>query len=495
MKKNKAQSLNMFSKVGIFAGSFLVTALAVYFYSPVIRTNATSSYNTTDQQELQVGIFVTPYIGISLDKEEVDISALPDSFASGNVNVYVATNSYLGHTLTIEDADANTSMMHDNPSVTTQIRSNYEGTKTSSTMEVENWGFSLNATDFYSMPPNGISTLINKTNAASPENPGYDTKTVSFGAKVGMDTISGTYTDVVIFTAYVNTQDGLFYIEENGEDVRVPIYTLGGTTANMQNFDCERVPMGQIVNTTDLRDSNVYSVGRLADGKCWMRQNLRLTNYTLTPEDSNVAENFVLKASDMSGFELSQEDLDANVMNDAVYYLDGNNGAYYSWYAATAGSIEAYNDEVNGSFIGTLQYSVCPKGWHMPDYEDYENLFYIVDPTQLSSGGGSVVERSGVSYPYISLDYTLLNLYLSGFLQNGIFNEVGEAGLIWMPDTYYYKESPYMLETYKLNIVGGEDGFATLQGKDENYGVGLPVRCVTGSTINKYQRVEEGGSF
>ena len=101
------------------------------------------------------------------------------------------------------------------------------------------------------------------------------------------------------------------------------------------------------------------------------------------------------------------------------------------------------------------------------------------------------MEKTVASYPYISLDYTLLNLYLSGSIRNGTFDQVGEAGLIWMPDTYY-EESPYMLETYKLNIVGGEDGFATLQSKDENYGVGLPVRCVTGSTINKYQHVEEG---
>ena len=473
----KYQHLDLISKVGIFAGSLLATSLAVYFYSPAIKTHAYNNESRSGASDsIQVGVFVDPYIGIAVDKETLELSAAPNTFVSGPVDVYVTTNSYLGHTLTIEDVDSNTNLVHENANIQDAFTSAFDGAKTSSTMADKNWGFSVDGMNFYKIPVHGMSTLINKTDDSSPEDPGYDTKTVNFGAKVSMNSTSGTYSDIVLFTAYVNTQDGNVYETVNGEKVRVPVYKMGGTTQNMQNFDCELMEIGQTLNTTDLRDGNVYSVGRLPDGKCWMRQNLRLTDYTLTPEDSDVTSNFVLKASNISDFDVDEFD-NSNPRNNAVYYKDNNYGAYYSWYTATVGSVDVEAPLGSSTSGGTLQSSVCPKGWRLVN--DYE--FYYLANAMNPDSGGTVERSTSSSWYYIPDDYQLLNLTPSGVVENGT---------LYLDST----ESDFHTSDFDVNSdrnVISSDMLHTSSDLEKTninyanrvYGQGLPVRCLTGIGI------------
>ena len=110
-------------------------------------------------------------------------------------------------------------------------------------------------------------------------------------------------------------------------------------------------------NLTDTRDNNTYTVSKLADGKCWMTQNLRIAGKTLTSTDSDVTSNYTIPTSSMSGF----------YNNDvASVYMDSTYGGYYSWPAATAGtgttalSIEGQNAPA----------SICSKGWRLPTGDD-----------------------------------------------------------------------------------------------------------------------------
>ena len=117
---------------------------------------------------------------------------------------------------------------------------------------------------------------------------------------------------------------------------------------------CDSVAIGTETILTDIRDNNTYTVAKLADGKCWMTQNLRITgdsikaglNKTITEYDSNVSVNFTVPSSEAW--------TDTSVTGNHVYY--GNKvlyGAYYTWYTATAGT----------EGIG---YDVCPKEWRLP---------------------------------------------------------------------------------------------------------------------------------
>ncbi|MBQ3309917.1 InlB B-repeat-containing protein, partial [Candidatus Saccharibacteria bacterium] len=73
-----------------------------------------------------------------------------------------------------------------------------------------------------------------------------------------------------------------------------PKNTATSTNTNA-NFSADNVPQRTL---SDTRDSKTYVVRKLADGNCWMVQNLRLVgSRTLTPSDSDVTSNFVLPAS------------------------------------------------------------------------------------------------------------------------------------------------------------------------------------------------------
>ena len=73
----------------------------------------------------------------------------------------------------------------------------------------------------------------------------------------------------------------------------------------------------------DTRDSNTYTVSKLADGKCWMTQNLRIINKTLTPTDSDVTSNYTIPASSINGFSSS---------DTSNAYIDSDGGFLYLVY-------------------------------------------------------------------------------------------------------------------------------------------------------------------
>ena len=105
----------------------------------------------------------------------------------------------------------------------------------------------------------------------------------------------------------------------------------------------------------DIRDSNSYTIAKLADGNCWMTQNLRLTGRrTLTSANSNVSSNWTLPAANTS--------FPTSCVNTAYNMSSGNTtyGNYYNWYAATAGTGTCSMSSGNASS------SICPKGWRLP---------------------------------------------------------------------------------------------------------------------------------
>ena len=101
----------------------------------------------------------------------------------------------------------------------------------------------------------------------------------------------------------------------------------------------------------DTRDSKTYTVKKLADGRCWMTDNLRLKNYTLKASDSNVTSDGFVVPNQASG----------TSYNTSYVFDSGSTdyGVYYSWYAATAGAGMQ-------SQTGDTSTSVCPKGWRLP---------------------------------------------------------------------------------------------------------------------------------
>ena len=417
---------NTLRNTAIFSGSLLLALVATYAYSPVISTHATGA-----EAGPKASVNVGTAIAISLDKSELALQANINSFVQGTVTATVSTNSQYGYTVVLEDADDDTSMNHVSSLISDEITSTFAGAKTSSTMPDNSWGYSTDTTNFNAVPAFGSPVILGKRTNLMPTT--SESISVDFGAKVGMIT-SGRYKDVVLFTAYVNGSDG---------DPLIPVHTANGGT--MQDFECSTLAnIHDSTTLTDSRDGSTYTVRKLKDGRCWMTENLRIANRTLTPADSNVTSNFEVPASDISS-------ITYGATNAA--YLDSTYGGYYNFYTATAG----WGTESATS--GNSPQDICPKGWRLPtggvfgEYTALSNAYE--NSAELMKG------KPGFNFP--------------GHIENGVMDEKDKRGEFWSssPRTNGNYSASYaeVLEIYysynSVSVTGG--GY-------KKYG--FPIRCI-----------------
>lgn len=171
---------------------------------------------------------------------------------------------------------------------------------------------------------------------------------------------------------------------------------------------CSSLNIGAVTALTDQRDNDTYAVAKLADGKCWMIENLRLdntgTNNTTgtlaqgynssfiglaNPEapwaNNNTAANSLyttetgvsgkqtISGSNLdyrfprynnqntnSRVDLADPDIDINIYAYENIYSYGN---YYTWSAAIADT----TDYASGNHSNA---SICPTGWQIPLGDD-----------------------------------------------------------------------------------------------------------------------------
>ena len=189
---------------------------------------------------------------------------------------------------------------------------------------------------------------------------------------------------------------------------------------------------------TDTRDNNTYTVSKLADGKCWMTQNLRIAGKTITPADSNVTANYAIPASADSGF---------NTFDVPRAYVDPTYGGYYNFHTATAG-VGRYSSSTEGENITS---SICPKGWRLPTSYRSDSDFHLLYNKYNSSS-------RLLSAP--------VNFTLSGLASNlaggQILNNVGSTGFYASSTVYNANDSytltlnnttvnPALKNSYKIN--------------------------------------------
>lgn len=358
ISRNLNKKPTALKNVGIFSLSFAVAASALYLYSPVIKTHAEESASA------DVNLNVAETMSFRLDKEVVSLKMDPNTFASGSLNAIASTNSQYGYTISVEDVDDSSDLVHVNSEIKTAIKSDFLGPKTASEMADNTWGFSLNNTDYYGMPINGNPVAIKRTNTQMTAD--EESTNISFGTKAG-NLISGKYSDKVLFTMYVNGQDG----KPSGVDPVDPGVDPNSDPTTMQGFKCSSLANeGDTASLRDVRDDKVYSVKKLADGNCWMTQNLAIGGnepITLNSSNSDVSDNFTLPASATSSGSLGYDkDTAALFVHSRESY-----GAIYNWYTAVAGSATE-----TSLTSGAASASICPKGWRLPNggYSDSSEL-------------------------------------------------------------------------------------------------------------------------
>ena len=219
------------------------------------------------------------------------------------------------------------------------------------------------------------------------------------------------------------------------------------SAGNLQNWTgCSSMNIGDVTALTDQRDNDTYAVAKLADGKCWMIENLRLdydANFTeslsqgfgksttygnfiglATPETAKFANNTIANSIYYSGTQSDTATIDINTTgypgyrmpryrndntntdsttnpNTTVTNMTGTNqnvysyGNYYTWSAALANTI--YYDssttiDADGKTSETVNTSLCPAGWKLPrggdKYKSIEatNDFWSLIVTGINNG-------------------------------------------------------------------------------------------------------------
>ena len=418
---------------------FGFTILSVF--APIFGSNATN--NSTQELAAEVN----PVISLSAPTE-LSFNINPTAtgvFDSKELTVNISTNAIKGYELYFSSEDEQTNMKHTTPSITQSISSTFTGSLTSTNMQNNTWGYSLNNTDFKSIPKKTEQVKLKDLNTYP--TPAERTQSIYFGVKADTTLPSGTYEKNVVFTAVAHANPprlrGIFTIS-NMQQMNPNICKASTTplaTATQLDTDGSHHGDPNYVPTktlTDTRDNNTYTVSKLADGKCWMTQNLRIINKTITPTDSNVTTNYTIPASSISGF---------NSLDTSNAYVDSD-GGFYTWYTATAGTGTQDLDTQGQNTTA----SICPKGWRLPtggDSGEFKTLY--------NNYNSSSVLRSNP-----------VNFTLSGLAYHSSRRNQGSLGRYWSSTIY----SGY--DAYYLHLNTSNVNSADLISRD----LGFSVRCI-----------------
>ncbi|MBO7699220.1 fibrobacter succinogenes major paralogous domain-containing protein [Candidatus Saccharibacteria bacterium] len=197
----------------------------------------------------------------------------------------------------------------------------------------------------------------------------------------------------------------------------------------------------------DVRDDNTYVVRKLADGNCWMTENLKLTGPTsdsrrLYPADTDITVTYWDLPAVNTDFGTSCSDTAKNMLAGG----SDSYGVYYNWYAATAGTGTCSMSSGNATS------SICPRGWKLPTGSSSGEFQALYDEYSSSSAMlGSPV-----------------NFVLSGRRGGSSTLYQGSYGYYWS-STAYNSDSAYRLYLNSSDV-------SPADGSNKYYG--LTVRCV-----------------
>ena len=231
-------------------------------------------------------------------------------------------------------------------------------------------------------------------------------------------------------------------IDQTGTN-NLHLYAMWGDNhMKMQSWDqCSDLTAGDMITLTDARDNEKYRIGKLADGKCWMLDNLRLdptavslatlkgktnaSDTTLTYfKNGGGSSPYPATGVNTTWASLSDDKYDVpkvvttykNTTTTSYGAGSGKIGVFYNYCAASAGSY-CY---ANGAGTGNATEDICPSGWRMPR-------------------GGHIGEYQALYDAYNSDDDAFrdaLSTPFSGEFSGGSLDFDGDLGIFWSSIRY-----------------------------------------------------------
>ena len=384
-----------------------------------------------EEAESKVSLSVAPVISLSLqDTVAVEVTPTQDgTFSSNTAALSISTNNETGYSLYMATSNGENTLTSQNPGTSDVISAVNGGDSgvTSANFTNNTWGYNLSqeavsdTTAYKAVPTaNGDTALITTESPTE-----ADTYNLTFGTKVDTSLPSGTYSNDVVVSVVANP-------------AFVPVFDGIQTMQEMTSTICADAAENDTAQLTDTRDGKKYWVTKLADGNCWMTQNLRLSSTTesggsrvLTSADSNVTQNWSFPTGSLTS---------GNSYTEARSTISSNTsyGGYYNYCAASAGTV------CSSSLAQDATQDICPKGWRLP----------------------TINEMSGIT------SYTsAFSPVLSGLYNNGSLINTGSYGYWWSAtaDTSSYQYGLYY------------DGSSLGTSYNGNKYRGFSVRCIRSS--------------
>ncbi len=396
---------------------------------------------TMDQQ-----VDTEPALQVSIPLENVNISLDPSThpFGTGDIPVTVATNNPTGYHISISADGTSMIEIHDETKTIPTLSEN-EGGYTQETFEANRWG--------YRIAPGNYRPFVSGTPIGGGDGPtNGDITDVTFASKVDFLQPSGSYQIAVNFAVVANPTLMLIQDLDPTYCTETPLYVM------------------------DARDGEEYMIQRLADGKCWMLDNLRLDPTQVPTSVLQGKTNAPDKAIEylkngggngqkyaVEGVKLETESnwwsntyespsvrtVEEDNVLDTPGIGSGKVGVIYNYCAVSAGT---YCHNTPGYF-GNDVYDVCPSGWRLPtgtSSGDYGNLYDIVKVYDVYDSGSYLnYQKSGLAFR------TALNL--------------PEDTIYWTSTFSSYYSEMYVLDT------GHQD--PSLEEDKDNQGM-RPIRCL-----------------
>ena len=424
MKKNKV------FKIAILT---LVAAAIPFFFS-----------GSTFADDVDYSVNVTNSLKLTIPKTSINLILDPSTkpFDSEDLTIIVGTNSITGYQLMMSSDSTNLVKTNDDTK-TIPTLDPLDGGYTLDNFTANKWGYKVGAGNY--VPFVSGDTIVDKDVIAN-----NDTNVINFATKIDFLQPAGEYNMTLTFTAVAHPY--ILYMQD---------ITAG---------QCTTYPNTVIDN----RDGSEYLVQRLADGNCWMLDNLRLDPSQISLEtlkgntnasDQNLTylkngigtgayPNFGVSSawtsSSQNKYEIPYVAVgDKDTVAPTTYGIgSGKIGVYYNYCAASARSY-CYAQNYGA---GNSPEDICPAKWRLPtggENGDYQKLF--------------------LAYSSNIADFnTALSAPISGYFISGSAGYLDSNGSFW---TSTYSD--------KSNMLGLYNNATTVNVSDNaNRNGGRTIRCM-----------------
>ena len=450
---------------GAIAGiASLFALLCLTFLNPIFFINA----HAADEVELPIDVNITPQLALATDTDtvEMQVNAEPNGvFTSAGIAAHVSTNNATGYTLDMASKGNDSNLVNIQNS-SRYLTSSFSGSVTSVTMPNNSWGFSLDNTNYSAVPLSDDAAVIKY----NPSPVDHDIIPIYYGAKVDNNTPKGVYVDTVTFTVYINSDAipdnvrtifDITYMQDMNSLVCENTATPNANATEITQvkiIDNTKIPRTTLI---DSRDGTTYLVSKLADGNCWMSQNLEFetdteplfnTTTDLTTIQSTTMENATKEYNDYSYNGANwYTDYSVKPSDDNKYYRGGTTaastpsgagsaynweraGVYYNFYSAAAATVNAGATETEDT--------ICPFGWTLPTEIEWNTMLSTYGINNLSQATADPVNIPGAGAVNNMID------------QNRQYYDTGSAAHYWLKDSQATVANGYVNNSGMWVMVG-----------------------------------------